>query len=157
MSIGYKGKVPARPRLKCGPGRTKQSFRDATDINKIVARFERTGLLEHVNKNPGTYADVSNLRDYPSALRLIKRGNDLFDALPSNLRSRFDNDPARLISFLDDPKNKEEAIKLGLLPKSKEAKKPPIPTTPPVVPPVAPSATPPAVPPVTPPPISPTP
>jgi len=106
-----------RPVLICGKSRTKQSFKDQTDINKIVARFERTGLIDHVNKNAGIYADVSNLRDYPSALRLINKGKALMEALPASLRQRFENNPANLISFLDDPKNNDEAVKLGLRPK----------------------------------------
>ncbi len=149
MSMGYKGKTPARPKLKCGSGRTKQSFRDETDINKIVARFNKTGLVEHVNKNPAQYADVSELRDYPSALRLINRGKSMFEALPAEMRERFGNDPGRLISFLDDPKNKNEAIKMGLIPKPKKEETPVIPTPP------ASAATPPATPPVTPPPATP--
>ncbi len=145
MSMNNK-KLNARPKLKCGPSRTKQSFKDAVDVNKIVARFEKTGLVDHINKNQGSYADVSDMREYPEALRIIQKGKDLFSSLPASMREKFANNPANMIAFLDDPKNKKEAIKMGLLiiPKSPDAPHPapavpltpspspqPAPTTPP--------------------------
>jgi hypothetical protein len=36
-------------------------------------------------------------------------------ALPADLRARFSNNPEELINFLDNPENKDEAIRLGLL------------------------------------------
>jgi hypothetical protein len=39
-------------------------------------------------------------------------------ALPANIRSRFDNDPAKLIDFMENPANREEAESLGLVNKS---------------------------------------
>ena len=41
----------------------------------------------------------------------------MFDNLPSDVRNRFNNNPAQLLDFVADPENKEEAIELGLLPK----------------------------------------
>ena len=37
-----------------------------------------------------------------------------FESLPSELRGRFENDPAKLIDFLSDERNNAEAVKLGL-------------------------------------------
>jgi hypothetical protein len=36
-------------------------------------------------------------------------------ALPADIRTQFDNNPANLIGFLNNPANKTEAEKLGLL------------------------------------------
>ena len=41
-------------------------------------------------------------------------------ALPAQIRSRFENDPAKLIDFLDNSENLDEAIKLGLVSKFEE-------------------------------------
>jgi len=38
-----------------------------------------------------------------------------FSQMPSAIRKRFNNDPAELIKFVLDPKNREEAIKIGLI------------------------------------------
>ena len=36
-------------------------------------------------------------------------------ALDANVRKRFHNDPAELIDFVSDEKNRDEAVRLGLL------------------------------------------
>jgi phage internal scaffolding protein len=38
-----------------------------------------------------------------------------FAALPAQLRNKFGNDPANLVQFLDNPENRAEAEKLGLV------------------------------------------
>jgi hypothetical protein len=35
--------------------------------------------------------------------------------LPAELRARFENDPAKLIEFIDNSENLDEAINLGLV------------------------------------------
>ena len=59
--------------------------------------------------------DVSQFGDYQSSFELIRSAQAQFDALPSSVRDRFDNDPSKLIAFLNDPDNRAEAEKLGLL------------------------------------------
>lgn len=108
------------PRLKVdcregGPSLTKQSFRDEVNINKIIARYEKTGMVEHLNKKAPFYGDVSGLVDYQSALNVVKEAEDLFMGMSAEIRSRFNNDPQLMIEFLSDARNKEEAIKLGIV------------------------------------------
>lgn len=126
MSMNLKLKKGLRPAtsLNCGPGRTKQSFKDETDINKIVAKYVKTGLMDYVNKNPGTYSDVSDVANFQDSLNIVRKGRELFDALPADLREEFANDPARLIAFLDDPKNLDKAVELGLVKKPKKPASP---------------------------------
>jgi len=111
------------------PSRTKQSFRAQCDINTIVARARTTGLVEHVNSRPPVYGDVSSIPDYQSALHVVIQAQDAFAALDSRVRERFHNDPALLMDFVRDPKNRDEAVFLGLVPKPV----PPAPPAPPVV------------------------
>lgn len=125
MSMNYKpGKDGSRnlPVVVCGPGKTKQSFKDSVDINRIVAKYQKTGLMEHVRKNPGVFADVSRIDDYPGMVAKIRFANESFEQLPANLRTRFQNDPSKLIDFISDSSNREEAIKLGILPKPEKSK-----------------------------------
>ena len=42
---------------------------------------------------------------------------DEFEALPAQIRARFDNDPAKLIEFLENSENRPEAEELGLVEK----------------------------------------
>ena len=47
-------------------------------------------------------------------MNAIKAGDDAFAELPSNIRERFNNDPAEFVDFCLDEANNEEAAKLGL-------------------------------------------
>lgn len=114
MSMGdvWKG---GKPVVKCGPTRTKQEFRNETDINKVMARYFKTGFFDHVSRTAPVFADVSKVGDYASVVRRVKAAEDAFMALPAEVRLRFNNDPAQLVSFLQDPRNREEAVGLGLV------------------------------------------
>lgn len=95
-------------------GRTKQSFRDETNINNIMAKYQSTGLITFVNNNQAQYGDVTGL-DFQTAMTQIKAAEELFSQLPSSWRKRFNNDPATFLSFVDDEANRPEAIALGLI------------------------------------------
>lgn len=45
-----------------GESKTKQSHRDSTDINNIIAQFDRTGQLPQARRQ-GYYGDVSGMND----------------------------------------------------------------------------------------------
>jgi len=104
--------------LRCEDAtRTQQHFKDETDINNILRMFNITGQLPKKAITP-QYGDFSGVLDYHTALNAVIAADGEFMTLPANLRARFDNDPQELIEFLNNPENKEEAIKLGLLKKS---------------------------------------
>jgi phage internal scaffolding protein len=92
----------------------QQHFKDECDINNILRQFNVTGLLPESPLSP-RYGDFTGISDYHSALNQVIAAEDEFMALPAQIRSRFDNDPAKLIDFLENPENKDEAIKLGLV------------------------------------------
>lgn len=96
-------------------GRTQQHFKEETDINNIMAKFAKTGLVDHVNNIQGAYGDFSTVQDYQLHLDQVMAADAAFMALPSGIRRRFDNDPAHLLAFLQDPRNRDEAIALGLV------------------------------------------
>lgn len=124
MSMGVKpSKIRFRPTVKCGPSLTVQSDRDGCDINKIIDKFKKTGMIERINRNPGIYTDLTVLPDYMESLNVVARANEAFAELSAKLRERFNNDPARMLEFLSDENNRDEAIKLGLI-KKPEAPKP---------------------------------
>lgn len=114
MSMNFDGEL--KP-LICGKGRTKQSFRDAADINTIVARYRKTGMLENLSRAQPYYADVSTVGTYADNLRKVTLANESFMMLPAALRERFENDPGQLMDFIADEANTAEAIELGILAK----------------------------------------
>lgn len=114
--------------LKSSRIRTQQSFRNQCDINEIVERARVAGFVSHVNSKPPVYGDVSTIPDYQSALGVVNTAREAFEALPSKTRERFNNDPSRMIAFISDKNNYDEAVKLGLVTKKE------VPPVPPVVP-----------------------
>ena len=93
---------------------TQQHFKDECDINNILRQFNITGLLPEAPLSP-RYGDFTGIGDYHSALKQVIAAEDEFMRLPAQIRSRFENDPAKLIDFLEKSENKDEAIKLGLV------------------------------------------
>jgi len=95
-------------------GRTKQADLKESDINFIMKRYEKTGQVpEPFYKNP-VYGDFSEVPDFQEALNIVNRARDQFYGLEASVRSKFDNDPAKFLAFVNDPNNQEELIKMGL-------------------------------------------
>lgn len=119
------------PQIKVGfstKGRTKQSFKSECDINQIMARFLKTGVLDFVQKNEPRYADVSGL-DYQQAMLRIASAKTMFNELPAQIRSFFDNEPALFLDFVQNPKNHAECVEMGLLRPKAQAGAEPLPTS----------------------------
>ena len=95
-------------------GRTKQSFKDETDLNWIMARFQKTGVIDFVNKRSPQFGDVTGI-EFQAAMQLVIDAEAMFADLPSKVRDRFGNDPQNLLHFLEDPANRSEAQLLGLI------------------------------------------
>lgn len=103
-----------RPTIKTGKGLTEQSHKNQTDINWILADYRKTGLLKHAKDNEGRYDDVSPI-DFRQAMETVANANSMFETLPANLRKRFDNKPDKFLEFTQNPDNKNELQKLGIL------------------------------------------
>lgn len=97
------------------PSMTKQEFKDECDINQIMKRYEVTGEIRHVNSREGTYGDFTDVKSYHDAQNIVLEANAFFADLPATVRDRFGNDPAKMLAFLEDGKNRDEAIELGLV------------------------------------------
>ena len=96
------------------PSLAQQHMKDECDINVIVERFGVTGQLPQSPVSP-SYGDFSGVTDYHSALNQINATMDDFMSLPAQLRVRFDHDPVKLLQFLQNDENRDEAIQLGLI------------------------------------------
>lgn len=98
-----------------GDDKTKQSFQDECDINCIMAKYERTGIIESGNSQQPQYGEASAF-DFQQAQNIVIKAEQMFDALPATVRSKFDNDPHTMLNWMDNPENRSEAITMGLLP-----------------------------------------
>lgn len=109
---------PEEVGVKCGDGRTQRHFKDEVDINSIVRRFMRTGVLGDPfvsSKGDPIYGDVSEPVTLAEALRVQIAASEAFESLPASVRKRFGNDPMELLAFVSDRNNLAEARELGLV------------------------------------------
>lgn len=96
-------------------GFTVQADADDADINKVIARYNKSGQLPPVRNGEPFYGDVSDIGDLQESLIRVQAADNLFMQYPAEVRERFDNNPVKMIEFLGDEKNRKEAEELGLV------------------------------------------
>lgn len=92
---------------------TQQHFKDECDINNIVARFDKTGIVTHLNSSKENYG-FSDPTTFQEAMNIALEGQAAFDDLPSNVRSHFDHDPAKFMQAVHSEGHEELFADLGL-------------------------------------------
>lgn len=96
------------------PSLCQSQFKEQQDINNMIARLARgdTSVL----KQTGFYYDISNIPDnLQDALSMQLRARDIWHYEGNaDIRQRFVS-PENLIDFLADERNRDEAVKLGLI------------------------------------------
>ena len=110
---------PSFPRNKDGSPQylTEQSHRSACDVNLIISKYDKGGLITHINRFEAKFGNFTGV-DFKTMQDTISGIHSQFALLPSEIRKRFDNSPEALLTFMQNPENREEAIKLGLIDKS---------------------------------------
>lgn len=93
----------------------KQSFLEECDINTIVKRFGLTGQLPSDVRMPVS-GDFTGISDFHMAMNATRAAQEAFMMMPAHVRARFHNDPGEFVDFCMDEKNRDEAVKLGLVP-----------------------------------------
>lgn len=95
---------------------TKQEFQEECDINVIMTRMAATGVDPYQDrKERGRFGDATGLVGFADAMNIVLEAEHLFSELPATIRDRFGNDPAILLEWLEDGKNRDEAISLGIV------------------------------------------
>lgn len=101
--------------------RTQQQQKHESDINVIMAKYQKTGALTHVSIHQQSYGFATAI-DYNEAMQLTTRAEQMFADLPSSLREKFNHDPSAYLDYVQDESNYPEMAKLGLLnPEATEA------------------------------------
>lgn len=101
------------------PGRTKQSFKDSCDINKILAKAQKAGSLSHLQKHGAYYGDFADApQDLFEAREMLARGESIFREAPAEIRAEFGHDPLKFFAFANKPENRDRLDEL--LPKIAE-------------------------------------
>lgn len=112
--------------LKCEDvSLTQQQFKDDNNPNLIMEKYARTGDEGlFMSASAPKYADFSDAVDYQTSLNRITEANNLFAGLSATIRARFENNPALFLQFVNNPDNKAEAVKLGLIKKDSPSTQP---------------------------------
>lgn len=92
---------------------TVQSEKDNCDVNLIVEKFEKTGILPVMSQSPA-YGDVSGAVDYQTAMNIVINAEKAFMSLDAKIRKEFDNNPGKFLDFIDDPQNADRLVEMGL-------------------------------------------
>ena len=100
---------------------TKQSFKDDCDINLIMAKFVKTGVMTNIRDSEPEYGFASS-DDFRESMEIVSKANSMFESMPSKIRNQFRNDPAQFLDFVQDSKNSDEMAEMGLTIKSNNEK-----------------------------------
>lgn len=106
-------------KITIGSSRTKQSFAGECEINNIMRKYEKTGILTHAKEHKGEYGDYIDVQDYKTNLEKILSAGEMFSELPSGLRKQFDNSPVQFLQFVQDHNNQDKMAEMGLISKPK--------------------------------------
>jgi phage internal scaffolding protein len=108
------------PRSRCrvstvpvGNSLTKQADKSRANIHNILHRYDKTGLLPQRIVQPIT-GNLPDVESYHDAMNRLVTAQTTFNSLPSRLREKFQNDPAKFLQFVSDEKNIDEMVQLGL-------------------------------------------
>lgn len=95
--------------------RTSQEFAAESDINTIMARYHKTGVLPVFADKQPFYVDATDMPSFQDMQNTIISAREAFLALPAKVREKFGNDPARYVEFALDEKNIDEMRELDML------------------------------------------
>lgn len=101
-------------RLAPGEGGAKQSMREECDVNLIVQRFQKTGLISHLADGVPSFVDVSELGDFRSVLEHCRSVEAYFQGLPAKVRAVFSNDSRSFMDYLEGNPGVGDLEELGL-------------------------------------------
>lgn len=95
------------------PHQAQQSFTDENNIVNLVDKLVNYGVGREMPVPIS--GNFTNATDFHTAMNHVVQAEREFNELPAHIRARFQNDAGLFLDFFNDPKNSEEAAKLGFL------------------------------------------
>lgn len=133
----YRGKLRSKYQtVNNDPSETVQSDAPLADIQKILAKYQEVGIIDHLNDAESVFRDVTEFTDYADAMRNLKVAEQTFMELPSKVREIFHHDVAEWLDAAHDPEKRDALVEAGFV---KAPKKEPVEAAP--VEPVSPAET----------------
>ncbi len=100
--------------FKGAKSRTEQSHKNDVSIHRILDKYRKTGVIDHVNQHQGTYGNFLGRPDFIRANLLIAEANSMFESVPAHIRKDFDNDAGKFLDFMHTEENREKMEEYGL-------------------------------------------
>lgn len=94
--------------------RTEQAHKNQCDVNRIIEKFDKNGIITHVSKFEGKFGDFTGI-EFQTMQQQVALAQNMFNELPPDIRAEFENNPRNLLTFMENPDNREKAIKMGLI------------------------------------------
>lgn len=95
--------------------RAQQHFLKESDINNIINKYRKTGVLGSPVRRPTYFGDFTDLGDFQTVHNKLIEANTAFMTLPAKVRDKFKGNVNELLTFINNPDNANEARELGLL------------------------------------------
>lgn len=95
-------------------GLTQQHFKEAVDINNILAKYRKTGIMEHVKLAKERYGDFTELGEYAVHLDKVAKAQQAFESLPAELRNQFNNSIPGFFEYVMKEENYDQCVKWGI-------------------------------------------
>jgi phage internal scaffolding protein len=127
MEIQYKtayGEKLKIATINTQPSMTKQNLKDDADVNKIIKRYNKTGVLPNMNKLEAIYGEITS-QDLQDALNKVDASYEAFSEVPSQIRGQFENDAGKFIDYATNPANIDQMRQWGLAPTPEAPPEPP--------------------------------
>lgn len=97
------------------PSMTEQYHRDEVDINTIISKYQRTGVLGTSTQVRETFfGDFSNVDTKFEAALALKEAESRFMDLPSSVRAAYDHDALKFMRALNDDTQIAKLVSLGV-------------------------------------------
>lgn len=102
MSYGSKYVRGQRLSVDIDPAKckTEQAHKQECDINYILKRYRKTGMLPVANRAP-QFGDAITMNSFNAAMNTVAEGKSAFEALPAAVRRKFKNNPKYWLESID--------------------------------------------------------
>lgn len=109
---------PESPHLRFElPSKTEQCHREDCDINTIINRYRKTGVLgdSASQVRDMVFGDFASMPDRLTSEIAVAEAKENFMKLPIDVRKHFDHDMGKLLKALNDPSQIPTLQNLGIV------------------------------------------
>lgn len=78
---------------------TQQQFKEDCDVNNIMERYFRTGVLDHIAQNEPQYGMMDG-KTFTELQNEIAAAKSLFESLPARARAHFEHEVTQFLDYV---------------------------------------------------------